>query len=1820
MASNRYRLGPVSAYAIAVQNGFQGTEQQWLESLSAYGLAVKDGFAGTLTEWLESLHATDDQVAAYLISHPEVLQQMNPMRGSVNTLAQLPTSGNAVNDTYYVQSEKYPVTWTGSEWVRSGINETDYADELAETKAKLAAVKSVHDGLEKAALFTWENGNLAPSDGRETDTAGTVRVRTQMCTFAAYTISPEENVSFSAWFYGASGQFLGNAGPYTEAVNLEDIAPNGAERFRLLAKQTQGADPITPAFGEKVLALGPKTEELWNDIKELSTQVEEYGRRRFELDIKWEAYSLASIWESEWDVSRTTPPFSSEAYPLGDYTIVPEDGASFYLWFYNDNTYLGNGKHNGAEYFTEESWNEPVDVLAVKPDGTTHFRIELLQENTTVHLYGSSRAIDDKADEALALAGRAPDPVAISWEQGNLSASTGGASNVNASKRIRSKYMQLRDYTVRPKDGYPYYVYWYDSNEAYLGTSQRWIYTPQHLPTLSPYRDAYGFRLVVKSGVDRDITPADGAAISLLIPTEEILATLSAADETLGEKAETAAAKAGRLPGSLALTWSFGRLSDSTGAPADGNKAYLKTALAPMGDYGAAPESGYLIRPYYYDAAGNYLGAASGWSAGAVDIHGAAPENAAQFRLGMQKESGEELSLDENARVAFLIPSGEVLSTLNAELEDLHSVLDLYGLAQGEALVWEQTASPINIKSQRVRIRPYTIVPKNGARFTIFYYDASGVGLGQGTDGWLSEAAGVEDYVLPGAVFFGLQAINRDGTEITPAFGENIRMLMPKYTEAWGNIESLTSGLDLLSKSVFTKPVEDFQLGGIKVSDGSESSANYRMRTGYHPLGQYFVDWKGTTLQWLACYFDAEKRFLSATEFTEESGVVQAGDVENAAYVRFVFGKGTSYDFSTKGLALADGSSIRGTASADQIEALRADFDQAATDLQERLTALDTALGWVEWDLGIEWVNGTLHPETGQASDRSPLRIRTGFAELGNYIIRPDEGYVFRVFYYDAAGAFLGGSSGGGNGSPESWLSTQINLSQEAPAGAAQFRLVATKSSLNSETPPTDGAHIHGFIPTPGYLATIKGELEAKIDEQGDELGGRIDAQQNSLEQSVNDLAAMFFSEEIKDFQLGGLKTSNGAESNAYARMRTGFHPVGKIRVSWGDPEFQYLVCYYRQDKSFISATAWSSETRVISADDVEGAAYVRFCFWNAVLQNGYSFYDNGLFLPEGDVIYGSAVAAANIELDDSLTVSGMAADAAAVGGLLSRMGWIRLPAFIQGTRVMDNTIRSTAKTITMETPVQVGSGKALNVDLAEGWACSLNYSASPEGPWTKAVTQGTSGRYVTRGEYLFVNLVKYVNGVSVDVTPQSAALEQALVLSFGPDAAEGGESASLRYDMPENLGVINLRKRARQLTEISYSPANEAGIPWYNSSTSGYQNIGANGASVIGLPYNGVWELMQFVPQNVSFHSYMTMMMNPKSYLFTRQTSDGNNRTYFGTVCSAFASYCYGLEDGIQTTATLEKIDGMTLNEDQSAYGLKLGDLLSKPYNHVAVVVDILRDQTTGEIQTVYIAEGWKPLSRRRGYSPESYKSQYIDQGYHSFRWSKLYGVSYEATPWVNVGEEDAEPSYNGLLFPRRGDRANWPYSDNWTDPVTGETVSTSGLVEIDIIGATAYTLWRLYLDDGSNTMLASGGMDAAVNISSNGVSGTGTWNSTDALIKFNTLSPGFYKLCLSDGTNESDYVYFCVTDSNETYTKTGAAAVRCSAASAQGTPLSLYWGNREGTANMAVVQTDAFPASTTTVEASRAPGEAGVYPLRVCYRNQYGMWFSKKTSVDLS
>lgn len=74
-----------SAYEIAVRNGFEGTEQEWLDSImsgaSAYDIAVENGFEGSEKEWLASLKGEKGETGETGAQGPQGVQGLQGTQG-----------------------------------------------------------------------------------------------------------------------------------------------------------------------------------------------------------------------------------------------------------------------------------------------------------------------------------------------------------------------------------------------------------------------------------------------------------------------------------------------------------------------------------------------------------------------------------------------------------------------------------------------------------------------------------------------------------------------------------------------------------------------------------------------------------------------------------------------------------------------------------------------------------------------------------------------------------------------------------------------------------------------------------------------------------------------------------------------------------------------------------------------------------------------------------------------------------------------------------------------------------------------------------------------------------------------------------------------------------------------------------------------------------------------------------------------------------------------------------------------------------------------------------------------------------------------------------------------------------------------------------------------------------------------------------------------------------------------------------------------------------------------------------------------------------
>ena len=121
-----------SAYELAKRLGFEGTEQEWLDSLSGYYVALENGFEGTQEEWLLSLVGPPANIAVGTVQ-----------TGDPGSSVQVTLSGTAPDYTVNfvipkgdqgiqgIQGETGPIGATGAtgiEWRGVWDEEADYVN------------------------------------------------------------------------------------------------------------------------------------------------------------------------------------------------------------------------------------------------------------------------------------------------------------------------------------------------------------------------------------------------------------------------------------------------------------------------------------------------------------------------------------------------------------------------------------------------------------------------------------------------------------------------------------------------------------------------------------------------------------------------------------------------------------------------------------------------------------------------------------------------------------------------------------------------------------------------------------------------------------------------------------------------------------------------------------------------------------------------------------------------------------------------------------------------------------------------------------------------------------------------------------------------------------------------------------------------------------------------------------------------------------------------------------------------------------------------------------------------------------------------------------------------------------------------------------------------------------------------------------------------------------------------------------------------------------------------------------------------------------
>ena len=137
-------------------------------------------------------------------------------------------------------------------------------------------------------------------------------------------------------------------------------------------------------------------------------------------------------------------------------------------------------------------------------------------------------------------------------------------------------------------------------------------------------------------------------------------------------------------------------------------------------------------------------------------------------------------------------------------------------------------------------------------------------------------------------------------------------------------------------------------------------------------------------------------------------------------------------------------------------------------------------------------------------------------------------------------------------------------------------------------------------------------------------------------------------------------------------------------------------------------------------------------------------------------------------------------------------------------------------------------------------------------------------------------------------------------------------------------IDINSVQKRAQQIARIKWKPL--GAIPNNNGSY-------AAGQMVTGMPYSSVKELDKFIGYDVSFHTFMTAVNNPRSVLYTENVGKApyhgiNCASYYGTVCNVTVCYALGI-DFPWDTNQIDKCGYFKRTTNQDPQSIRIADVI---------------------------------------------------------------------------------------------------------------------------------------------------------------------------------------------------------------------------------------------------------------------------------------------------
>ena len=237
---------------------------------------------------------------------------------------------------------------------------------------------------------------------------------------------------------------------------------------------------------------------------------------------------------------------------------------------------------------------------------------------------------------------------------------------------------------------------------------------------------------------------------------------------------------------------------------------------------------------------------------------------------------------------------------------------------------------------------------------------------------------------------------------------------------------------------------------------------------------------------------------------------------------------------------------------------------------------------------------------------------------------------------------------------------------------------------------------------------------------------------------------------------------------------------------------------------------------------------------------------------------------------------------------------------------------------------------------------------------------------------------------------------------------------------IPEvSQGQLNIVKRARQLTEIQWTPLEDI-YQW------GQMGVFKAETTYTGIPYGQPVNTNGYIGYGVSLETFASSVLNNTSKLYTTYSTYNKIAPSLSTDCSGYVSYAWGLTNR-KTTYSLVNVAQNVGN--QSLYSLQVGDCLDKTSSHVVLVSELTYD-INGNIIGVEIMEQTPVITRVTRYgegesrSLNSFQSYYLNNGYVIYRNPNRETVTYTPSPFVPLdgevvpGTKEAAPKSHTTPF----------------------------------------------------------------------------------------------------------------------------------------------------------------------------------------------------------